>query len=93
LQKYFKKIFQKDLQKQTSGANVVQNVKKKESNPCISSESSNWFISKQPLHLPSANQFNSALIYLLWFVLVSITKKGEIEREIGSNLFLNDFGG
>jgi hypothetical protein len=25
--------------------------------------------------------------------LASITKKGEIEREIGSNLFLNDFGG
>jgi hypothetical protein len=25
--------------------------------------------------------------------LTSITKKGEIEREIGSNLFLNDFGG
>jgi hypothetical protein len=30
---------------------------------------------------------------LLWFVLASITKKGEIEREIWSNLFLNDFGG
>jgi hypothetical protein len=26
-------------------------------------------------------------------VLASITKKGEIGREIGSNLFLNDFGG
>jgi hypothetical protein len=26
-------------------------------------------------------------------VLASITKKGEIEREIWSNLFLNDFGG
>jgi hypothetical protein len=25
--------------------------------------------------------------------LASITKKGEIEREIRSNLFLNDFGG
>jgi hypothetical protein len=25
--------------------------------------------------------------------LASITKKGEIEREIGSNLFLNDFDG
>jgi hypothetical protein len=35
----------------------------------------------------------TALIYLLWFVLASITKKGEIEREIGSNLFLNNFGG
>jgi hypothetical protein len=26
-------------------------------------------------------------------VLASITKKGEIEREIGLHLFLNDFGG
>jgi hypothetical protein len=26
-------------------------------------------------------------------MLASITKKGEIEREIGSNLFLIDFGG
>jgi hypothetical protein len=25
--------------------------------------------------------------------ITSITKKGEIEMEIGSNLFLNDFGG
>jgi hypothetical protein len=40
------------------------------------------------MHLPYANLFNSALIYLLWFVLVSITKNGEIEREIGFNLFL-----
>jgi hypothetical protein len=30
---------------------------------------------------------------LLWFVLALITKKVEIEREIGSHLFLNDFGG
>jgi hypothetical protein len=30
---------------------------------------------------------------LLWFVLASITKKGEIERELGSNLSLIDFGG
>jgi hypothetical protein len=27
----------------------------------------------------------------IWFVLASITKKGEIEREIGSNLFLYGF--
>jgi hypothetical protein len=27
------------------------------------------------------------------FVLASITKKGEIEREIGLHLFLIDFGG
>jgi hypothetical protein len=29
--------------------------------------------------------------YLLWFVLASITKKGEIEREIGLHLFLYEF--
>jgi hypothetical protein len=40
------------------------------------------------MHLYYANQFNSSLIYLLWFVLASITKKGEIEREIELNLFL-----
>jgi hypothetical protein len=33
------------------------------------------------------------LLYLLWFVLASITKKGEIEKEIGLHLFLNNFGG
>jgi hypothetical protein len=36
-----------------------------------------------------ANQFNYALLYLLWFVLASITKKGEIERELGIHLFPN----
>jgi hypothetical protein len=34
---------------------VVQSVKKKESNPCISNENINWFNFKQPLHLPYAN--------------------------------------
>jgi hypothetical protein len=42
--------------------------------------------SKQPLHLHYANKFNCALLYLLWFVLASITKKGEIERELGLHL-------
>jgi hypothetical protein len=35
------------------------------------------------MYLPYVNKFNSALVYLLWFVLASITKKGKIEREIG----------
>jgi hypothetical protein len=52
LQKDFEKIFQKNLQNKTSGASVVQNIKKKESNPCIFNKSINWFNSKQPLHLP-----------------------------------------
>jgi hypothetical protein len=30
---------------------------------------------------------------LLWFVLASITKKGEIERELGLHLSQIDFGG
>jgi hypothetical protein len=30
-------------------------------------------------------------IYLLWFVLASITKKGEIEREIGLTFSYNKF--
>jgi hypothetical protein len=42
---------------------------KRKSNPFILSEIFNWF--------------NSCTLYLLWFVLASITKKGEIEREIG----------
>ena len=29
---------------------------------------------------------NYALLYLLWFVLASITKKGEIEMELGLHL-------
>jgi hypothetical protein len=37
-------------------------------------------------------QTSYALLYLLWFVLASITKKGEIEREIGLHIFLIDFG-
>jgi hypothetical protein len=32
---------------------------------------------------------NYALSYLLWFVLASITKKGEIERELGLHLLPN----
>jgi hypothetical protein len=42
---------------------------------------------------PCASYENYALLYLLWFVLAPITKKGEIEREIGLHLSLIDFGG
>jgi hypothetical protein len=31
-------------------------------------------------------------LYLLWFVLASITKKGEIEREIASTFSIIVFG-
>jgi hypothetical protein len=52
LQKDFEKNFQKEFAKTKQ---VVQNVKIKESKPCISSETINWFNSKQPMHLPYAN--------------------------------------
>jgi hypothetical protein len=50
-----KRFSKRICKNKTSGASVVQNIKKKESNPCISNESINWFNSKQPLHLPYAN--------------------------------------
>jgi hypothetical protein len=50
-----KRFSKRICKNKTSGASVVQNVKKKESNPCISNESINWFNSKQPLHLYYAN--------------------------------------
>jgi hypothetical protein len=53
--KTLKRFSKRICKNKTSGANVVQNIKKKESNPCISSVSKNWFNSKQPLHSPYAN--------------------------------------
>jgi hypothetical protein len=50
-----KRFSKRICKNKTSGASVVQNVKKKESNPCISNENINWFNSKQPLHLHYAN--------------------------------------
>ena len=77
------KRISKTLQNKTSGASVVQNFKLEESHPCISGRNNYWFHSKQPLHLHYANQFNSVLIYLLWFVLASITKKGILKGKQG----------
>jgi hypothetical protein len=70
-----KRTYKRICKNKTCGASVVQNVKD---------------IKKQsPLHL-QIMQTNSIMhFYLLWFVLASITKKGEIEREIGLHLFLN----
>jgi hypothetical protein len=53
--KNLKRFSKRICKNKTSGASVVQNVKEKESNPCISNETINWFNSKQPLHLPYAN--------------------------------------
>jgi hypothetical protein len=89
--KTLKRISKRVGKNKTCGARVVQNFKLEESHPCISNRNNYWFHSKQPLHLHYANWFNSALIYLLWFVLASINKKGEIEREIGLHLFRYEF--
>jgi hypothetical protein len=88
-----KRISKRACKNKTSGASVVQNVKIRRKHPCISYE---MYIGLIPSNLCTyllQTSSITALIYLLWFVLASITKKGEIEREIDSHLFLNDFGG
>jgi hypothetical protein len=40
----------------------------------------------------NANYLHFYTLYLLWFVLASITKKGDIEREIVSTFPIIDFG-
>jgi hypothetical protein len=93
LQKDFEKNFLKEIAKTKQ---VVQawskmlNIKK---HPCISYEMYIGLISSNLCTYIMQTSSNSALIYLLWFVLASITKKGEIEREICLHLFLIDFGG
>jgi hypothetical protein len=91
--KTFKRFSKRIYKNKTSGAYVVQNVKRKKA---IHAHLVKVLIGLIPSNLCTClmqTSSNSALIYLLWFVLASITKKGEIERETGSNLFLNDFGG
>jgi hypothetical protein len=55
LQKDFEKEFPKTFAKTKQVVQAWSEMLKKESNPCISYESKNWFNSKQPLHLPYAN--------------------------------------
>jgi hypothetical protein len=49
---YLQNAFEKNLQKKTYGASVVQNDKNEENNPFTSYENAYWFNSKQSLHLP-----------------------------------------
>jgi hypothetical protein len=71
---------------------VVQNVKLEESNHIyleiflVGLNSNNLCTS-----VKIANQLHSYTLYLLWFVLASITKKGEIEREIDLIISYNRF--
>jgi hypothetical protein len=82
-----KRIYKRICKNKTCGARVVQNVKNEETNHAYLISIYIGSISKQPLHLHMQTSSNSALLYLLWFVLASITKKGEIERELGLHLF------
>jgi hypothetical protein len=91
--KEFEKTFQKKICKNNlSGANVVQNVKLEESNHTyleilsIGLNSSNFCTS-----IKIANYLHSYTLYLLWSMLASITKKGEIEREMGLIISYNRF--
>jgi hypothetical protein len=43
LQKTLKRFSKRICKNKTSGANVVQNIKEKKSNPFVSSKSINWF--------------------------------------------------
>jgi hypothetical protein len=76
-----KRIYKRICKNKTSGASVVQNVKNKET---IHAYHMRIYIGSILRNLCT---YNYALLYLLWFVLASITKKGEIERELGLHLF------
>jgi hypothetical protein len=89
--KEFENTFPKICKNKLSGAYVVQNVIIKESNHIYLDtcrKSFNWFNSSQLMHICQSSKLVTFLTsYLLWFVLASITKKGEIEREMGVKIF------
>jgi hypothetical protein len=81
-----KRIYKIVCKNKTCGASVVQNVKNEET---IHAYLVSIYIGSIPSNLCTyimQTSSNYALLYLLWFVLASITKKGEIERELGLHL-------
>jgi hypothetical protein len=72
--KTLKRFSKRICKNKTSGASVVQNVKIKESNPCISNKTINWFNSKQPMHLPYAKLVQFCT-YIFALVCVGINHK------------------
>jgi hypothetical protein len=85
LAKDFEKIFQKDLQK-NKWSKMLKKIK------AIHSYLGRSSIGLIPSNICTYHmQTGSFLhfIYLLWFMLASITKKGEIEREIGLTFSYN----
>jgi hypothetical protein len=84
-----KRIYKRICKKKTCGASVVQNVKNKETIHAYLMRINIGSILSNLCTYIMQTSSNYVLLYLLWFVLASITKKGEIEREIGLHLFLN----
>jgi hypothetical protein len=86
LQKNFEKDLQKVCKNKTYGASVVQNVKTEET---IHAYLVSIYIGLIPSNLCAYIKQTSSIMHFhicLWFVLASITKKGEIERELGLHL-------
>jgi hypothetical protein len=72
---------------------MVQNIKIRRKHTCISYE---MYIGLIPSNLCTYIMQTSSILHLyICFGLCwhQSPQKGEIEREIGSHLFLNDFGG
>jgi hypothetical protein len=68
-----KRIYKRICKNKTCGASVVQNVKNKET---IHAYLISIYIGTIPSNLCT---YNYALLYLLWFVLASITKRGRLK--------------
>jgi hypothetical protein len=91
--KTLKRISKRVCKNKTCGESMVQNFNMKKAIHAYLVEMIIGFIPSNLCTYIMQTSSNSALLYLLWFVLASITKKGEIKREIGLHLFLIDFGG
>jgi hypothetical protein len=81
-----KRIYKRICKNKTCGASVVQNVKNKET---IHAYLMSSYIGSIPSNLCTHIMQASSIMYFhicFGFVLASITKKGEIERELGLHL-------
>jgi hypothetical protein len=84
-----KRIYKRICKNKTSGATMVQNVKNEETiHAYLISIYIGSILSNLCTYIMQTSS-NYALLHLIWFVLASITKKGEIERELGLHLFSN----
>jgi hypothetical protein len=89
LQKNFEKGFTKEFAKTKHVVQAWSEISKIEET--IHAYITSIYIGTIPSNLCTYIMQTSSIMhfYLLWFVLASITKKGEIERELGLHLFPN----